>query len=348
MHAVVLALCTTACTPLSDPAPDFPSLGIAADSTPATPGTYAGAVREGVPHLCEVAVRFWGTRTIFQAYVEGENFDAVGSKIDARFVRLNGIGYSWDEGAEPLVINKIRLNAYREAYEHLMQHPLPRLDNSFVFVEPAPYEPCVRAPSRSIIVPEGDQRDVTDALVAAHHEYFEKAVSTLESLPFAILLPDPSLSRRFPYTRGGASKSSYGLEYLAHALHPEGESSQLNIGFSAHSPESPAFWCGRSRPPRYKKCVLLFTTDRGYEVFQRLEIAHGSSPVTRLPHYYAKVGDVLLHLSYPHWSRGTSGALEFSAHNFADGELAAIFDSLREARPEDLVRFRGMTVRPDP
>ena len=62
------------------------------------------------------------------------------------------------------------------------------------------------------------------------------------------------------------------------------------------------------------------------------------------PHYYARVGDALVHLSYLHWKRDSSGAIEFSAHEFAEGELESIFDSLRSATPEDVVRFPGMAV----
>ncbi len=330
----------------ASPAPPqikYPSLGSTTSPQPPTPGTYAYAVQRGGPHTCELTVPgLLGTRVTFHAYVEGENFEAVEAEGDLRMVRLNGIGYSWQEGAEPLVVNTIRLDDYKEAYEHLMHHPPPRWEIFFVFVEPAPHEPCVRAPSRSILLPEGDRRDATDSLVAEHHKYFERAVSTLESLPFAILLPDASLSRRFPHTRGNASKSSYGLEYLDHARHPGDESSQFNIGFSAHSQSSPASQCGE--PNRVKNCALLFTTARGYEVYRRLETAGSSSRNPRLPHYYAKVDDVVVHLAYSHWTRSTTGKVEWKAHEFADCELGTIIDSLREAAPEDLARFPGLTV----
>jgi hypothetical protein len=70
----------------------------------------------------------------------------------------------------------------------------------------------------------------------------------------------------------------------------------------------------------------------------------GNSRDPKLPNYYVKIGDALVQLSYPHWKRGPNGQVEFRAHAFAADELESIFDSLRQARPEDLMRFPGMIV----
>jgi hypothetical protein len=338
----------SASAPPAPPRIEYPSLGSATSPPPPTPGTYAYAVKQGGPHTCELSVPgFFGESNELLAYVKGENFEAVEPGSGTHFVRLNGIGYTRGNGPDGLpVLMKFRLDDYNEAYMRLMRHSPPRWDNGFVFVEPASHEPCAPAPSRPILLPDGEPKDFTDALVAHLHDNFGKSVSMLGEPPFTLLMPDPAIARLFPATRGHASTSAYSIQYLVHASAPGEESSQLSIGFGAHSEDASASQCGGSRPVR--NCAHVFTTRKGYEVFRRLEITGSSSRNPRLPHYYAKVDDVLVHLAYPHWTRSTSGEVEWTAHEFADCELGTIIDSLREVAPEDLVRFPGLTVYSSP
>ncbi|HVH19307.1 MAG TPA: hypothetical protein VNF72_13470 [Myxococcota bacterium] len=81
------------------------------------------------------------------------------------------------------------------------------------------------------------------------------------------------------------------------------------------------------------------------EVFRELRFVGSSSSNPRLPHYYAKVGDALVSLKYIYWSNGgPRGATAWRAHEFATGELEAVFDSLQPVEVEDIVRFPGMSV----
>jgi len=95
-------------------------------------------------------------------------------------------------------------------------------------------------------------------------------------------------------------------------------------------------------PPRHRVRTALLRTRRGYEVFRDFEHNTSSSNDPSLPNYYVQVGSALVHLSYVHWKRGANGMMEFRAHEFAPGELEAIFDSLQDARREDLVRLPGL------
>jgi hypothetical protein len=50
-------------------------------------------------------------------------------------------------------------------------------------------------------------------------------------------------------------------------------------------------------------------------------------------------------LEYIYWSYGgPSGATGWRAHEFAPGELEAVFDSLQPVDAEDIVRFPGMSI----
>jgi hypothetical protein len=52
----------------------------------------------------------------------------------------------------------------------------------------------------------------------------------------------------------------------------------------------------------------------------------------------------ILALDYLYWRRDPGGTQEWRSHEFAPGELEALFDSLQPASPEDVVRFPGMAV----
>jgi hypothetical protein len=135
----------------------------------------------------------------------------------------------------------------------------------------------------------------------------------------------------FPAKLGGLQRSPV----LTPSNRAQGDSE------SVYAEESPASACNKSIG---RDCAPFAITDRGYEIFQNFQVMGSSSRNPRAPHYYARVGDALVHLSYLHWKPAAGGAIEFSAHEFAAGELESIFDSLQSAKPEDVVRFPGMTV----
>lgn len=246
-----------------------------------------------------------------------------------------------------MLLGQIRLQAYEDAYERLMHQPPPRWEDTFTFVEPADSDACTPAEPRRITIPDRELRDVTEDVIARRRQHFEASVETLRKLPFAPRLPHSSLTRLFPATRGRAGATGYSVQYLAHGAGPQGESSQLSIGFRAHTSDEPASRCGkaRARPGRAPSCEHLMTTKRGIEVFRDLRLAGSSSSNPRLPHYHAKVGDASVSLTYIHWSRGgPRGTTGWRAHEFAAGELGAIFDSLQAVEAEDVVRFPGMNI----
>lgn len=310
------------------------------------PGSYAHARSTGRPHTCETsAPSFFGEREEYVAYVEGDDFVASGPD-KMHFARVNGVAYTWSD--DPLIevfgvlLGRIRLAAYEDAYKRLMHHPPPRWENIFVFVEPADSDTCTPAKRQKLTIPNRGLRDMTDDLIAGLRKEFEASVETLMKLPFAPRLPHPSLIDLFPATRGGAGANGYYVEYLAHGAGPNGESSELSIGFRAHTSEEPASQCGESWIGR-RVCEHVATTARGLEVFRELSVLGGSGNL-RLPHYYAKVGDALVNLKYIYWSHGPRGATGWRAHEFAPGELEAVFDSLQPVAAEDVVRFPGMRV----
>ena len=263
------------------------------------------------------------------------------------FARVNGVAYTWSD--EPLnesvvLLGKIRLRAYEDAYKRLMSHRPPRWEDSWTFVEPADYDRCTPAEPEEIALPDRELRDVTDVVIARRRQYFETSVGTLQKLPFTARLPHPSLIDLFPATRGGADSTGYSIQYLAHGAGPEGESSELSIGFRAHTSEEAASRCGESFVGR-RICEHVATTNRGLEIFRELRMVGSSGPSPRLPHYYAKVGEALVSLKYIYFTYGSpSGATGWRAHEFAPGELEAVFDSLQPVGPEDIVRFPGMSV----
>jgi hypothetical protein len=223
--------------------------------------------------------------------VEGDDFFAPGR--DMHFARVNGVAYTWSD--KPLnegvvLLGRTRLRAYEDAYERLMHHPPPRWEGIWTFVEPADYETCTPAKPQQIVLPDRELRDVTDVVIARQREYFEASVETLKKLPFTARLPHPALIDRFPATRGYAGSTGYSVQYLAHGAGPQGESSELTIGFRAHTTDEPASQCGASLLGR-RVCEHVATTARGLEIFRELRVVGSSSSNPRLPHYYAKVGD---------------------------------------------------------
>jgi hypothetical protein len=310
------------------------------------PGTYAHARSTRRPHTCRTsAPSFFGEHDEYDAYVDGDDFIVSGHNM--HFARVNGVAYTWSD--EPLnedvvLLGRIRLQAYEDAYQRLMHHPSPRWESSWTFVEPADYDPCTPAKRQQIALPDHELRDVTDVVIARQREYFESSVETLKKLPFTARLPHPALIDLFPAARGHAGSTGYSLQYLAHGAGPQGELSELSIGFLAHTSDEPASQCGESFVGR-RICEHVATTARGLEVFRELRVVGSSSSNPRLPHYYAKVGDALVSLNYIYWSYGgPTGATAWRAHEFAAGELEAVFDSLQPVDAADIVRFPGMSV----
>ena len=314
------------------------------------PGTYAHVRSTGRPHTCETsAPSFFGEYEKYVAYVQGDDFVAPGR--DMYFARVNGVAYIWSDkplNESVVLLGKIRLRAYADAYQRLMHHPPPRWENSWAFVEPADYDRCTPAKRQKIALPGRGLRDATDDLIAGLRKEFEASVETLKKLPFVPRLPHPSLIDLFPATRGGADSTGYSVQYLAHDAGPQGESSQLSIGFRAHTSDEPASQCGRAtgrRPGRLPPCEYFMTTNRGVDVFRDLYFEVSSGSKTPLPHHHAKVGEASVTLKYIYWSSGGgSGATAWRAHEFAPGELEAVFDSLQPVAAEDIVRFPGMSV----
>jgi hypothetical protein len=311
------------------------------------PGTYAHARSTGRPYTCETSAGFMGEYEKYVAYVAGDDFVATGHD-KMHFARVNGVAYTWSD--DPLVeifgvlLGRIRLRAYEDAYERLVHHPPPRWESIFLFVEPADYDTCTPAKRQQISLPNREFRDMTDVVIARERQYFEASVETLKKLPFAPRLPHPSLIDLFPATRGYAGSTRYSVHYLAHGAGPQGESSELSIGFRAHTSDEPASQCGEARLGR-RICEHVATTNRGLEVFRELRVVGSSSRNPRLPHYYANVGDALVSLKYIYWSYGgRSGATAWRAHEFEPGELEAVFDSLYAVGAEDVVRFPGMSI----
>lgn len=311
------------------------------------PGTYAHARSTGRPHTCETSAGFMGEYEKYVAYVAGDDFVASGND-KMHFARVNGVAYTWSD--DPLVevfgvlLGRIRLEAYEDAYERLMHHAPPRWESIFLFVEPADSDPCTPAKRQRIAIPDRELRDLTDDLIAGLPKEFEASVETLRNLPFTPRLPHPSLIDLFPATRGYAGATGYRVQYLAHGAGPQGEFSELSIGFRAHTSDEPDSQCGESSVGR-RSCEHVATTNRGLEIFRELRVVGSSSSNARLPHYYAKVGDALVSLKYIYWSYGgRSGATGWRAHEFAPGELEAVFDSLYAVDAEDIVRFPGMSV----
>jgi hypothetical protein len=310
------------------------------------PGTYAHARSTGRPHICETsAPSFFGEREEYVAYVEGDDFFAPGR--DMHFARVDGVAYTWSDqplNEDVVLLGRIRLRAYEDAYQRLMHHRPPRWEEIFTFVEPADGDPCTPSKPQRIVLPDREFRDVTDDVIARRRQYFEASVETLRKLPFTPRLPPRSLTALFPATRGHAGSTGYHVQYLAHGAGLQGEFSELSIGFRAHTGDAPASQCGESFLGR-RICEHVATTARGLPVFRELRVVGSSSSNPRLPHYYAKVGDALVSLNYIYWSYGgPSGATAWRAHEFAPGELEAVFDSLQPVDAEGIVRFPGMRV----
>jgi hypothetical protein len=310
------------------------------------PGTYAHARSTGRPHTCETsAPSFFGEREEYVAYVEGDDFSAPGR--DVHFARVNGVAYAWSDepvNEDVVTLGRIRLRAFAEAYERLMHHSPPRWDGIWTFVEPDDRDPCTPAKRQRIAPPGRELRDTTDDLIAGLRKQFDASVETLRKLPFTPRLPHPTLIALFPATRGYAGSTGYSVQYLAHGAGPQGESSEFSIGFRAHTNDEPASRCGESRLGR-RVCEHVATTHQGVEIFRELRVVGSSSRNPRLPHYFAKVGDALVSLKYIYWSHGgPSGATGWRAHEFAPGELEAVFDSLQPVDAAAIVRFPGMSI----